>query len=95
MATLTGDELATAQAQLTGWIVEGDGDDTLAKTYRFQTFPEGITFVDRVAQVAEQAGHHPDIDIRYTTITVRLSTHDEGGVTQKDVDMASRIDALV
>lgn len=95
MATLTNDELGAAVAQLTGWAVEGEGDETLAKTCRFQTFPEGIAFVDRVAQLAEQAGHHPDIDIRYTSIILRLSTHDEGGITQKDVDLASRIDALV
>jgi len=94
MAKLTSDELGARVAQLTGWAVEGEGEETLAKTYRFPSFPEGIAFVDRVAQLAEQAGHHPDIDIRYTTIILRLSTHDEGGVTAKDVDLAPRIDAL-
>jgi len=59
------------------------------------TFPEGIAFVDRIALAAETAAHHPDIDIRYTKITIALSTHDSGGLTQKDIDLAGVIEQLV
>ena len=92
MAKLTDDELRTALAQLSGWAVE---DGALVKRFTFPTFPEGVYFVDRVAEIAEEAGHHPDIDIRYTTITMRLSTHDEGGVTEKDTALADQIDTQV
>lgn len=72
-----------------GWARKGD---TLVKTYQFNTFPAGVNFVVRVAQAAETAGHHPDIDIRYTKVTCSLTTHDVGGITQKDLDMANEID---
>jgi 4a-hydroxytetrahydrobiopterin dehydratase len=91
MATLTDDELQQALTQLNGWQVE---DGMLVKSLRFSTFPDGIAFVNRVADLAEDAGHHPDIDIRYATITLRLSTHDEGGITAKDTALARRINAL-
>lgn len=72
-----------------GWQRKGD---MLVKTFQFPTFPAGINFVVRVAQAAETAAHHPDIDIRYTKITCGLTTHDSGGITQKDLDMANEID---
>ena len=77
---------------LPGWARRGD---SLAKTYAFRTFPDAIAFVTRVADAAESAQHHPDIDIRYTKITASLSTHDAGGkVTQKDVDLARAMERL-
>ncbi len=91
MAKLSNEEIAAALAALPGWSRAGD---TLTKTYSFTTFPDGIHFVDRVALVAEELGHHPDITINYSRITLALSTHDEGGVTQKDVTLAGRIEAL-
>lgn len=72
-----------------GWVRKGD---MLVKTYTFNTFPAGINFVVRVAQAAETAGHHPDVDIRFTKITCMLTSHDAGGITQKDLDMANEID---
>ena len=63
------------------------------KMFIFPTFPAGIAFVDRVAVVAEAMGHHPDITISYTRVTMRLSTHDEGGVTEKDIALAGGIEA--
>jgi 4a-hydroxytetrahydrobiopterin dehydratase len=63
--------------------------------FSFSTFPDGISFVTRVADLAEEAEHHPDIDIRYSTVTLRLATHSEGGITQKDADLARRIDGLL
>ena len=74
---------------LPGWSRKGD---TLSKTFQFETFPDGIAFVSRVAEAAEAAQHHPDIDIRYTKITCLLTTHDAGGITQKDLNMANEID---
>lgn len=76
---------------LSGWARRGTA---IVKTYQFKTFPDGIAFVGRVAEAAEAAGHHPDIDIRYTKIICSLSTHDSGGITQKDLDLARAMDAV-
>ena len=85
-------ELLEAVRQLPGWRVE---QNALTKDYRFSTFPDGIAFVNRVADLAEEQGHHPDIDIRYSTVTIRLSTHSEGGVTERDVQLARKIDGML
>ena len=74
---------------LTGW---GRRGDAITRTFQFRNFLTGIDFVSAVAKAAEAADHHPDIDIRYTKITCTLSTHSAGGVTQKDLDMARKID---
>lgn len=92
MARLSEDAIQTALSQMPGWSVV---DGMLRKTYQFSTFPDGITFVNRVADLAEEMGHHPDIDIRYSTILISLSTHDEGGITEKDTTLARRIDGLL
>ena len=76
---------------LNGWARRGSA---LVKTFQFGTFPEGIDFIGRVAEVAEAANHHPDIDIRYTKIICSLSTHDSGGITQKDIDLAKAMDSV-
>ncbi|HEU0026208.1 MAG TPA: 4a-hydroxytetrahydrobiopterin dehydratase [Ktedonobacterales bacterium] len=90
MAKLTAEQIAQDLAGLSGWSSD---DGALVKTFTFPTFPAGIAFVDRVAVAAEEMGHHPDISISYTRITMRLSTHDEGGVTEKDLALAKRIEA--
>lgn len=92
MAKLTNDELQAALSRLSGWAIHAG---ELEKAFAFSTFPDGISFVNRVADLAEDAEHHPDIDIRYSTVTLRLSTHSEGGITQKDVDLARRIEGLL
>jgi 4a-hydroxytetrahydrobiopterin dehydratase len=74
---------------LPGWSRKGGA---LSKTFQFETFPAGINFVVRVAEAAEAAQHHPDIDIRYTRVTCTLTTHDAGGITQKDLNMANEIE---
>jgi 4a-hydroxytetrahydrobiopterin dehydratase len=76
---------------LSGWARRGGA---IVKTYQFKTFPEGIAFIGRVSDVAETANHHPDIDIRYTKIICSLSTHDSGGITQKDLDLARAMDSV-
>ena len=74
---------------LTGWSRRGDA---ITKTFQFRNFLTGIDFVSAIAKTAEAADHHPDIDIRYTKVTCTLSTHSAGGITQKDLDMARKID---
>ena len=76
-------------AERGGWSRDGD---TLTKTYSFPAFRDSIVFVNRVATLADQADHHPDIDIRYDTVRIGLSTHDEGGITDKDTALAEKID---
>ena len=88
---LSSDEVTTSLAHLAGWT----GDTTgIERTIEAPTFLAGIQLVDAVAQAAEQAAHHPDIDIRWRKVTFRLSTHSEGGVTAKDIDLARQINAL-
>jgi len=76
---------------LQGWSRRGD---LVTKTFQFRDFLTGIDFVQAVAKAAEAADHHPDIDIRYTKITLTLSTHSAGGITQKDLDLAKQIDRV-
>jgi 4a-hydroxytetrahydrobiopterin dehydratase len=82
-------EIQRALGGLTGWARRGE---TLTKTFTFERFSDGIAFVDRVARIADEMNHHPDIDVRYTKITMTLSTHDAGGITQSDLTLAERIE---
>jgi 4a-hydroxytetrahydrobiopterin dehydratase len=82
-------EIRRALGSLPGWARRGDA---LLKTYSFARFADGIRFVDQVAVIADKMDHHPDIDIRYTNLTFSLSTHDAGGITQKDLDLAKAIE---
>jgi 4a-hydroxytetrahydrobiopterin dehydratase len=70
-------------------------DGALVREFELASFPEAIEFVDRLAELAEGENHHPDIDIRYRRVTVRWTTHSEGGITEKDREMAERTSALV
>ena len=69
-------------------------DNALVREFEFDSFAKAIELVDRLAQAAEIENHHPDIDIRYRKVTVRWTTHSEGGVTPKDREMAERTSAL-
>src|SRR5258705_13789790 len=73
------------------WSDSGGG---IQRTFAFKNFAESMKFVNKVADAAEAANHHPDILIRYNKVTFTLSTHDAGGITQKDFDLAAKIDAL-
>lgn len=84
-------EIVKALQKLDGWEREGA---SIRKLYTFKTFAEGIRFVDRAALEADAMDHHPDIDIRYTTVVLTLSTHSAGGLTTKDVELAAKIDEL-
>ena len=92
MEKLGEEQIAAALIDLPGWQLEGD---TLVRTWRFADFVRAVEFVEEVAQVAEDLQHHPDIDIRYNKVTLRLSTHSAGGLTTNDVGLATRLDGLV
>jgi 4a-hydroxytetrahydrobiopterin dehydratase len=83
-------EIGARLKALPGWTRKGGA---IVRAFTFPTFAEGIRFVDRVAVLADAADHHPDVDIRWTTVTMALSTHSAGGLTAKDFDLAARIDA--
>ena len=92
MATLlTAAELEQALEDLPAW---SGTTDEISRSVRAPDLPTGIRLVDAVAEVAEQVDHHPDIDIRWRTVTFRLATHSAGGVTARDLDLARRIDQL-
>jgi 4a-hydroxytetrahydrobiopterin dehydratase len=74
-----------------GWR---EADNALVRELEFESFPAAVSFVDRLAELAESENHHPDIDIRYRKVTVRWSTHSAGGVTDRDRDLAARTDLL-
>jgi 4a-hydroxytetrahydrobiopterin dehydratase len=90
---LTRDQINQAlDSSLTDWTLEGG--DTIRRDVTAETFKAGIALVDQVAEVADAMDHHPDIDIRWTTVTFRLSTHSAGGLTDNDLRLASEIDRL-
>jgi len=76
---------------LDGWNLDGD---FLTKSFEFAEFMGGIRFIEKVAKVAEKQEHHPDIQVRYTSVTLSLQTHSEGGVTDWDFDLARAIDRI-
>jgi 4a-hydroxytetrahydrobiopterin dehydratase len=89
--TLLDDEAINAGLQGRAWERQGQ---ELVKVVKRKDFAEALAYVNAVGALAEEAGHHPDIDIRWNTVTLRLSTHSAGGLTQNDLDLAGRIDAL-
>lgn len=76
-------------ASYPGWEME---EETISRTFRFPSFAAAMGFVTRVAILAERADHHPDIDIRWNKVTIVLTTHSEGGLTEKDTELAGVID---
>jgi 4a-hydroxytetrahydrobiopterin dehydratase len=86
------DEIETLLKKLPEWDLE---DRSIVRVVEFDEFMQGIDFVDGVAEISEEAGHHPDIDIRWTTVTLRLTTHDVGGLTESDFEVARKIDTLL
>ena len=88
---LSDSEVKAHLVKLRGWKKEGQ---FITKTFEFETFMEGIGFLNRVAEVAEKAEHHPDIQVRYTQVKLLIQTHSEGGLTRWDFDLAEGIDGL-
>lgn len=91
MDTLNHEQIGAALGELDGW---GFTDEALVRTFRFADFVHAVDFVEELAEVAEERKHHPDIDIRYNKVTLRLSSHDAGGVTMRDVHLAEAIQKL-
>ena len=89
MPKLSQADLDKALRELPGWAVK---DNAFTKTFKHDSFAEAIVFVNAVAHLAELANHHPDIDIRYSNITTAITTHDQGGITEKDVGLARSIE---
>ena len=90
VAKLSDDEIETALSGRPGWSRDGNAIRT---SYERPSFPDAIAFVVRIGYLAEAADHHPDLDVRWRTVHVILSTHDAGGITLKDFDLAQQIDA--
>jgi 4a-hydroxytetrahydrobiopterin dehydratase len=93
MSALSGDDRRTAIASLPAWQ-EVPGRDAITRTFRFSDFSEAFGFMVRAAMAAEQANHHPEWFNVYNRVEVTLSTHDAGGLTQKDIDLAARMDKI-
>lgn len=91
MATLSTDEIEAKLAELPGWERQGEA---IVKAFERGDFVGSVKFVDALVGPAESMGHHPDLEISWDTVTVRLSTHSEGGLTAADFELATKIDAL-
>jgi 4a-hydroxytetrahydrobiopterin dehydratase len=88
---LTEAEIQEQAKVLSGWTVE---DSKLQITHRFKDFIQAIEFVNKLVEPAELAGHHPDIEISYNKVKITLTTHDAGGLTQADFDLAAAISQI-
>lgn len=91
MTRLSDAELSNALKSLNGW---SSANGEISKTFSFKTFMDSVGFVNRLAELAEKAQHHPDIDIRFNKVTIGLTTHDEGGISDKDTALAAQIDSV-
>lgn len=89
MSRLSDADVAAELAKTQGWAPSGPA---IERKYRFEDFKEAMIFVNRVAWLAERAGHHPDVTIHYNEVTLSVWTHSEGGLTQKDFALARSID---
>ena len=91
MATLSEEKIEQALKKLPGWVREAE---TIVKTFTFEWFTPAMGFVTKVSLLAERFDHHPDIDIRYKTVRLLLTSHDSGGITERDVNLAQEIEAI-
>ncbi len=89
---LSAEEIGSGIAQLNGWTAN---EDRLEKRLEFKNFAESLTFVNRVGELAEAADHHPDIKFGWGYAELELTTHDRGGITATDIDLAKKIDKLI
>jgi len=91
MEKLSTEKIKAALATVPEWKLRGE---VISRTFVFKDFPAAVKFVNAVAELAEQAWHHPDIDIRWNKVTLTLTTHDAGGLTEKDFALARQFDRL-
>lgn len=95
MGRLSESEIQTRLDQLQGWTLpETSHPVRMVKSYKQPDFLAGLAFITRVAVLAEKVNHHPDVLLTFPSVTMTLSTHDAGGLTEKDFDLAAKIDAL-
>jgi 4a-hydroxytetrahydrobiopterin dehydratase len=92
MAKLLQEQIALNLSKIPGWSSEGS--HYIERTITFADFRQALAFVNQVGEFAEAANHHPDIDIRYNKITIRLSTHEENGLTGKDFALAQKLNSI-
>ena len=92
MQVFSTEEARSRLDSLPGWKIE---DGAIVRTFQFKDFRAALAFVNRVGELAEKVGHHPDIDIRYNRVRLGLATHDAGGLTEKDFDLAARAEKLI
>ncbi len=92
MSVLSSAEIAAELESLTGWRMEGG---KLVRDFSFTDFREAMSFVNAVAVIAEKAGHHPDMDIRYNKVRLAVVSHDAGGITKKDVSLANQVGGIL
>ena len=88
---LSDEEIESRLGELDGWSREGDA---IARPFDRGDFVGSVRFVDAIVEPAEEMGHHPDLEISWATVTIRISSHSEGGLTAADFELAARIDAL-
>lgn len=88
---LSDEQIRTGLADLPGWERR---DDEIEKVYELPSFADAIAFVTRVGFLAEKANHHPDLDVRWRKVRVALSTHSEGGITDKDLELARETESV-
>ncbi|MCI0535570.1 MAG: 4a-hydroxytetrahydrobiopterin dehydratase [Verrucomicrobiales bacterium] len=91
MPKLTPAQITASLGSVPEWKKKGAA---ISRVYEFKDFPGAIKFVNGIAKLAEKAWHHPDIDIRWNKVTLALTTHDEGGLTEKDFELAAKFDKL-
>jgi 4a-hydroxytetrahydrobiopterin dehydratase len=91
MALLDEEEIRSRLEGLEGWE---RADDAITKQFKLDDFVGSVRFVDSLVEPAEEMGHHPDLEISWNRVTVSLSTHSQGGITESDFELAERIDAL-
>lgn len=91
-ARLPENDIAKRLTDLPGWAREGDA---ITRTFQFAGFPEAVAFIERLVEPAERMEHHPNVDLRYNKVTVTLSTHDQGGLTAYDFELAALVDGAV
>ena len=91
MKKLNAPEIKTALATVPDWKKQGD---MITRTFEFKDFSAAMKFVNAVAELAEQAWHHPDVDIRWNKVTLTLTTHKAGGLTEQDFALAQKVDRL-
>lgn len=92
MSKLTNEQIDEALKDLPGWEQRGN---RIEKEYTFENYMDGIQFINRIAHAAEERNHHPDLEVRWCKVKVFLTSHDTGGVTERDAGMAQTVETLL